>query len=270
MDRKAREAVLARRLEELMTKDEILERYLNTVYLGNGAYGVQAGAETYFGVGVAELDIGQSAFLAGMIANPSRFDPIRAPEASQARRDLALRRMVAEGCLTDEAAAYIAGARRCPTAINQVNPETQDYFVEEVKQVLFDDPRLGATREERQNRVFRGGLRIHTTLDPRAQALATTARNDVLAEIAPGGHAHRRSCRSPPTRTTGDAAQRHRRRRVGRAGHRRRAGHGRRRRVREREVQRHHPGRRPLRRVDLQDLRAHGAARERLPPRPTA
>ena len=63
-----------------MTKDEILERYLNTVYLGNGAYGVQAGAETYFGVGVAELDIGQSAFLAGMIANPARFDPIRNPE----------------------------------------------------------------------------------------------------------------------------------------------------------------------------------------------
>ncbi len=58
VDRKAREAVLARRLEEVMTKDEILERYLNTVYLGNGAYGVQAGAETYFGVGAAELDVG--------------------------------------------------------------------------------------------------------------------------------------------------------------------------------------------------------------------
>ena len=73
--RKAREAVLARRLEELMTKEEILERYLNTVYLGNGAYGVQAGAETYFDMGVADLDIRQSAFLAGMIANPSRVRP---------------------------------------------------------------------------------------------------------------------------------------------------------------------------------------------------
>jgi penicillin-binding protein 1A len=85
VDRKAREAVLARRLEELMTKDEILERYLNTVYLGNGAYGVQAGAETYFGKGVAQIDVGQSAFLAGMIANPSEFDPVRAPDASKAR-----------------------------------------------------------------------------------------------------------------------------------------------------------------------------------------
>ena len=187
VDRKAREAVLARRLEEMMTKDEILERYLNTVYLGNGAYGVQAGAETYFGRGVAELDLVQSAFLAGLIANPSRFDPLRAPDVSRARRDLALRRLAAEDHLTPEAAAYIAAVTPIPTEINQVNPETQDYFVEEVKQALFDDPRLGDTREERQNRVFRGGLRIHTTLDPRAQTMATTARNDVLREIAPEG-----------------------------------------------------------------------------------
>ena len=186
VDRKAREAVLARRLEDEMTKPEILERYLNTVYLGNGAYGVQAGAETYFGVGVSQLNVGQSAFLAGLIANPSRFDPIRAPEASLARRDLALRRMAAEGHLTEEEAGYIA-ASAIPAAINQVNPETLDYFAEQVKQVLFDDPRLGSTREERQNRVFRGGLRIHTTLDPKAQAMATSARNDVLAEIAPDG-----------------------------------------------------------------------------------
>ena len=186
VDRKAREAVLARRLEEAMTKSEILERYLNTVYLGNGAYGVQAGAETYFGIGASELDVVQSAFLAGLIANPSRFDPIREPDASRGRRDVALLRMAAEGYLTDDEAAYLSGSS-IPDAINQVNPETLDYFAEQVKQQLFDDPRLGATREERQNRVFRGGLRIYTTLDPRAQAMATTARNDVLAEIAPEG-----------------------------------------------------------------------------------
>jgi penicillin-binding protein 1A len=186
LDRKAREAVLARRLEELLTKDEILERYLNTVYLGNGAYGVQAGAETYFDVGVADLDIGQSAFLAGMIANPTRFDPVRYPEASKARRDVALQRLVSVGRLTEAERTYISEAP-LPAEINQFNPETQDYFVEEVKQALFDDPRLGATREERQNTVFRGGLRIYTTLDPRAQLQATAARNDVLAEIAPEG-----------------------------------------------------------------------------------
>ena len=184
--RKAREAVLARRLEELMTKDQILERYLNTVYLGNGAYGVQAGAETYFNVGVAALDIGQSAFLAGMIANPSEFDPIRNPEVSRDRRDLALRRLVSVGRLTDPQWRYITNSP-LPSTLNQFNPEAQSYFVEAVKQELFDDVRLGATREERQNRVFRGGLRIFTTLDPNAQQLATTSRNEVLAEVAPEG-----------------------------------------------------------------------------------
>jgi penicillin-binding protein 1A len=184
--RKAREAVLARRLEDTMTKREILERYLNTVYLGNGAYGVQAGAETYFGVGVAEIDEAQSAFLAGLIANPSRFDPIRAPESSSARRDVALQRMVAEGYLTQEE-ADAASELPIPTAINEVNPDRKDYFVEEVKKALFDDPRLGGTRAERQGRVFRGGLRIYTTLDPVAQLVATGSRNDVLREIAPDG-----------------------------------------------------------------------------------
>ncbi len=184
--RKAREAVLARRLEELMTKEEILERYLNTVYLGNGAYGVQAGAETYFGVGVAELGIHQSAFLAGMIANPSQFDPIRQPEASRRRWGAALQRLVEVGHLSAGERAYVLTGS-IPTKINQFNPETLDYFTEEVKQQLFNDPRLGATREERQNRVFRGGLRIYTTLDPRAQRLATEARDDVLAEVAPEG-----------------------------------------------------------------------------------
>lgn len=81
IDRKAREAILARRLEASMTKREILERYLNTVYFGNGAYGVQAAAETYFGIDAGDLDDAQSAFLAGMIGNPNAFDPLRHPQA---------------------------------------------------------------------------------------------------------------------------------------------------------------------------------------------
>jgi membrane peptidoglycan carboxypeptidase len=186
LDRKAREAVLARRLEETMSKEEILERYLNTVYLGNGAYGVQAGAETYFGIAATELNIVQSAFLAGMIANPSAFDPIRQPEASAQRRTLALDRLVAVGRLTAPEAAYLDTAA-IPTTITQVLPKREDYFVEEVKQQLLDDPRLGDTPEERAYQVFRGGLKIYTTLDPRAQLLAVGSRNEVLAEISPEG-----------------------------------------------------------------------------------
>ncbi|MEO7428199.1 MAG: transglycosylase domain-containing protein [Acidimicrobiales bacterium] len=184
--RKAREAVLARRLEETMTKGEILERYLNTVYFGNGAYGVQAASRTYFGIPVGQLDVGQSAFLAGMIANPSAFDPIRRPAASLERRDLALRRMGSFGSLTPAEVTYLQHTA-IPSEISQVQPQPNSYFVEEVKQQLLDDDRLGTTPDERYNAVFRGGLKIHTTLDPKAQTLATKARDDVLAEVAPPG-----------------------------------------------------------------------------------
>ncbi|MFZ6005019.1 MAG: transglycosylase domain-containing protein [Actinomycetota bacterium] len=186
IDRKAREAVLARRLEESMSKDEILERYLNTVYLGNGAYGIQAGAETYYGVSAGELDVAQSAFLAGMIANPSAFDPIRRPDAALERRDLALRRLQSYGRLTADQVELMRHVP-LPEKVNQVLPLPNTYFVEEVKQQLLDDERLGDTEEERYYAVFRGGLRIHTTLDPRAQLMATKARDDVLGELAPEG-----------------------------------------------------------------------------------
>jgi membrane peptidoglycan carboxypeptidase len=186
IDRKAREAILAQRLEEEMTKEEILERYLNTVYLGNGAYGLQAGAETYFGIDAGDLDEGQSAFLAGMIGNPNAFDPVRHPDASRDRRAAALQRMVDTGALTEERAAVLAD-EPLPTELNRVQPAPDTYFVEEVKQQLLDDRRLGETRKEREQAVFRGGLRIHTTLDPKAQALAEQSRNDVLAELSPEG-----------------------------------------------------------------------------------
>jgi penicillin-binding protein 1A len=186
LERKAKEAVLARRLEHEMTKDQILERYLNTVYFGNGAYGVQAGAETYFGIDASELDDGQSAFLAGMIGSPSAFDPIRHPQASTERRNLAIRRMVETGHLTEERAAELR-REPIPSKINRVLPTPDTYFVEEVKQQLLRDERLGRTSEERENALFRGGLRIYTTLDPKAQQLAEQSRNDVLAELSPEG-----------------------------------------------------------------------------------
>jgi membrane peptidoglycan carboxypeptidase len=184
--RKAREAILARRLEQQMTKDQLLERYLNTVYFGNGAYGVQAAAETYFGIEAKALDDGQSAFLAGMIGSPTSFDPIRHPAASKARRHLALRRMVDQGVLSSARAAQLADAP-LPDHVTSVLPTPDTYFVEEVKQQLLSDKRLGDTRGEREQALFRGGLRIFTTLDPKAERLAEQSRNDVLAGISPAG-----------------------------------------------------------------------------------
>jgi penicillin-binding protein 1A len=179
LKRKVKEAVLARRLEKVMSKDEILERYLNTVYFGNGAYGVQAAAETYFGEDVTQLSWPQAALLAGMIRNPEGYDPFRDPKAALERRRIVLDRLVETGRLTQERAdAY--EQEPLPEARHTVLPAPDDYFVEEVKQQLLADARLGATPADRYNAVFNGGLKIHTTFDLRAQFLAIAARDRVI------------------------------------------------------------------------------------------
>ena len=184
LERKVKEAVYAIRLEEQMTKEEILEAYLNTVYFGNGAYGVQAAAETYWGVQAKDLTVEQGAFLAGIIQNPSNYDPFRVDrpemrERATGRRDYALQRMVVRKHLTQAEADALKqipvpeGGRKNP------NASRDDYFVEEVKQALLDDPQynLGATYQDRFNAIFRGGLRVETTFDPRLQHAAQEAVN---------------------------------------------------------------------------------------------
>jgi penicillin-binding protein 1A len=179
LDRKVQEIVLARRLERQMTKEQILARYLNTVYFGNHAYGIQAASETYFGIGAGDLNKGQAALLAGMIRNPNAFNPVKYPERTLERRHTALTRMYDQGVITEEEMAFIDAAP-LPTELHNVLPPPDDYFVEAVKQQLLDDERLGATPAEREKKIFQGGLRIYTTFDPRAQHLALEARNNNL------------------------------------------------------------------------------------------
>ena len=179
VDRKVREAVLAIRLEKEVSKEEILERYLNVVYFGNGAYGVQAAAETYFNTDIEKLTEGQAALLAGIIRNPVGNDPVRNPAQASARRDTVLDRMVVNGHLTPEAAGMLKTVP-VPVKVFTPLPPPNDYFVEEVKQRLLSDERLGETAQERYNAVFRGGLQIHTTLDPVRQRQAEQRRNEVL------------------------------------------------------------------------------------------
>ena len=179
VDRKVREAVLALRLEDKLSKREILERYLNIVYFGNGAYGVQAAAETYFNTDVARLTPVQAALLAGILRNPVGYDPVKRPDSARARRDLALSRMVTHGHLTAAAADRLR-AEPVPTKVFTPLPPPNDYFVEEVKQRLLDDKRLGDTPQERYNAVFKGGLKITTTIDPAMQRLAKLHRDRVL------------------------------------------------------------------------------------------
>lgn len=179
VDRKVREAVLAVRLEEKLSKREILERYLNIVYFGNGAYGIQAAAETYFNTDVARLTPVQAALLAGILRNPVGYDPVKKPESARARRDLALSRMVAHGHLAAAEADRLR-SEPVPTKVFTPLPPPNDYFVEEVKQRLLDDKRLGDTPQERYNAVFKGGLKITTTVDPSYQRLAELHRDRVL------------------------------------------------------------------------------------------
>ena len=182
LDRKVQEIVLAQRLEQQMSKEEILDRYLNTVYFGNHAYGVQAAAETYFGVGVQQLDVGQAAMLAGIIRNPVTYNPVRYPERAAERREVALGRMVDAGWLTEEEEAFWTAAPTVPS-FHQVLPKPNDYFPSEVEQQLLTDSRfamLGETETERRAAVYQGGLHVYTTLDPLAQQQALAARDSVL------------------------------------------------------------------------------------------
>jgi membrane peptidoglycan carboxypeptidase len=174
VSRKIKEAVLADRLEQKYPKNEILTAYLNTIYLGGGAYGVQAAAEHYFQEPASRLDLAQSALLAGMISDPNGYDPILQPAAARDRREQVLDRMVVYHDITpaQEAAALEVPL---PTAAPAPPPAdaVSNYYVNQVKNFLLDDSTaLGTTYAERDDALFEGGLKIITNLDPTMQAQA--------------------------------------------------------------------------------------------------
>jgi len=186
LDRKLAESSVALQLEQRYSKDEILERYLNTVYFGNGAYGVQTAARRYFGAGVEELSLEQSALLAGLIRSPGDYDPYTAPVAAAARRDLVLSLMAEQGLAptsdVDQARAAPLGVRPAPSG-----GAAAPYFVDHVLDLLQHDPAFQGLGEDpliRADRLFRGGLRIETTLDPGWQAAAEEAVAATLTDPA--------------------------------------------------------------------------------------
>ncbi|MGI8684240.1 MAG: PBP1A family penicillin-binding protein [Acidimicrobiales bacterium] len=178
--RKLQEAALAYEVERRYTKQRILELYLNTIYFGNGAYGVQAASVEYFGVGVDKMSLGQSALLAGLIRSPNRSDPYQQPEVAKARRQVVLDKMVALGWATPEAAGA-ASTEPLTTAAPSDERYRAPYFVERVKRFLLDDPRFGPSPGDRRDLLLQGGLRITTTLDLKAQAQAEEAVAKVLS-----------------------------------------------------------------------------------------
>jgi membrane peptidoglycan carboxypeptidase len=179
--RKIREAVLSVRLEHQLTKRQILERYLNTVYLGNGAYGVQAGAETYFGKDARDLGPAEAVLLAGLIKNPVGYDPFRRAEQALGRRVDVVGRLRRVSVIDARTARAILAAP-LPTEPQVTLPKPDDHFVAEVVRRLLDEPALGRTRRERSRMVFAGGLRITTTLDPGLQRSALLAVRTALPD----------------------------------------------------------------------------------------
>jgi penicillin-binding protein 1A len=176
-------------LEKEMSKDEILERYLNTVYFGNNAYGLQAAAEVYFGKTVAQLTLVEGAFLAGLIQAPSSYDPIRRPERSRQRFEVVMRRIAETGLMSESAAEAVGVAWELPEQVQTIPQRTytRTYFTEAVREYLLDRTTiLGETPEERYNALYRGGLRIYTTLDPGLQMAAEQAKRDRLPANAAG------------------------------------------------------------------------------------
>jgi penicillin-binding protein 1A len=179
-DRKIDEAALAWQLEEKLTKEQILAKYLNTVYFGQGAYGVQAAARQFFDEDAGKLSLAQSAMLAGSIAAPNDYDPAQHPKRGLRRRTEVLDAMLAQGFI-DQAAHDRAEAQPIHLSPSEEVERYDDpYFVDYFKEWFLSNPKFGATRPERYDLLFNGGLRITSTLDPQLQIYADRAVNAVL------------------------------------------------------------------------------------------
>jgi len=168
VDRKIKEALLALRIEQAYSKDEILELYLNEIFLGLSAYGVAAASLVYFDKSVHELSLAEAAYLAALPKAPNNYHPFRYPERAKERRDWVIDRMVENGVVDIEQAE---AAKALPIKVNprQTGPHlfASEYFAEEVRRRLSS--RYG------EKGLYEGGLSVRTTLDPKLQVMARKA-----------------------------------------------------------------------------------------------
>jgi penicillin-binding protein 1A len=162
--RKLKEAVLATRMEKMLTKDDILYIYLNQIYLGAGSYGVQVAAETYFGKEVEALNLAEMAMLAGLPKAPSLYSPLKHLDKARERQGYVLDRMVKEGFITPAEADH---ARRTPIVIRslkKVNSDQSAYFLENIR--VYLEEKYG------EDRLYKEGLKIYTTMNAEMQKAA--------------------------------------------------------------------------------------------------
>ena len=186
ISRKIREAILAFRLESTLSKEQILELYLNSMFLGRNAYGVQAASRAYFDKDVSELTLPEAAYLAVLPKAPSNYDPVRATAKATDRRNYVLREMAANGYITDaqRAAAAAAPLGTIRYGSNEKFRQMGGYFMEEVRRDLVN--RFGEKAEQGSNSVYAGGLWVRSSMVPLMQDAAADALREGLAKFDGG------------------------------------------------------------------------------------
>ena len=173
--RKIKEAILATRMEKKLSKDEILYLYLNQIYLGGGSYGVQAAAENYFGKNVDQLNLAEMAMLAGLPKAPNSYSPIKHLERARERQAYVLDRMVREGYVTSAEADH---AKKTPLIIRpmkKVNNQQSAYFLEHL--------RIQLEQKYGEDQLYKGGLKIYTTMNAEMQRAAYDSLRKGLKEV---------------------------------------------------------------------------------------
>ncbi|HEY5821498.1 MAG TPA: penicillin-binding protein [Propionibacteriaceae bacterium] len=186
MERKIRELRYAIAMEKKFSKDEILERYLNIAYYGEGAYGVEAAARHYFSTTASKLTLAQSAMLAGLVQNPDANNPVSNTSAALDRRDVVINRMYELKLIT---ADQVKNAKKAGFDKKKVKPTRNGcvgtrypFLCDYVRLSLLKTPSLGKTVKDRENMINRGGLTIQTQIDPKTQDLA---QKKVSAVVGP-------------------------------------------------------------------------------------
>jgi membrane peptidoglycan carboxypeptidase len=194
LDRKVREAVLATRLTNEWSKHRILQEYLNTVYFGVNAYGVSEAASRIIGKPLKDVNLADAALLAGLIKNPSAYDPFVHPDAAKTRRHTVLEGMVAAGKITQPEADF-ANAQPLPQrqdcrALPGADPTCDELrghtpYAEEVKNQLLHLKELGPDEQAAAQRVFAGGLKVYTAYRPDISLIAQHAIESTIGRYAP-------------------------------------------------------------------------------------
>ena len=188
VSRKIREMILAFRLESTLSKEQILELYLNSIFLGRNAYGVQAASRAYFDKDISELTLPEAAYLAVLPRAPSNYDPVRRTQRALDRRGYVLREMARNGYITESqrAAATATPLGTIRYGSNEKFRQMGGYFMEEVRRALISTLGYGEVAEDGPNSVYAGGLWVRSSMVPAMQDAAAEALREGLARFDGG------------------------------------------------------------------------------------